>query len=244
MSTAVARPSAYGRNDSRQPPSSVSSPPSGGNTASEMVRMAAFCPTSRARSSPVQWSPMSTTARLMSPAEPMPCSSRSGEQRREGRGQRRQQPEDAEGDQARHEHRPAPEPVGEHADHRRHDDAGQGARRHEEPGARVGLVERLEDVGDGRPDERVGEDPGDRDREDQRQRRGLDRGHLFPKRADGWTPPSACSDGRTRGAEMQWIDAHDVSRRTGRRSRCGGRGGRTARPTRRASRGRGRARRR
>ena len=54
MSTAVARPSAYGAKESRQPPSSVSSPPTGGKIASEMVRMAAFWPTIRARSLPVQ----------------------------------------------------------------------------------------------------------------------------------------------------------------------------------------------
>src|SRR3546814_15714298 len=71
------RPTAEGANDRLQPPSSVSRPPRGGNVASDKVRTAAFWPTSLARSIPLQWSPMITTARLMRPAPPTPWSSRS-----------------------------------------------------------------------------------------------------------------------------------------------------------------------
>ncbi len=69
--------------------------------------------------------------------------------------------------QARHQHGAPPEAVGQHAYCGRHDDAGQSPGGHEQAGAGRWLVECVEDVGERRPDQRVGQDPRDGDREDE-----------------------------------------------------------------------------
>ncbi len=79
--------------------------------------------------------------------------------------------EHPEHDEAGNQDLPATEPVGEHADHRRHDDAGKGGRRRHPPGEGVGLIQGVEDVGQGRGHQRVGQDAGDGDGEDEQQRR-------------------------------------------------------------------------
>ncbi len=93
------------------------------------------------------------------------------EQGLEGRCGGRQHAEGGEGAQARHQHCATPEAVGQHADGGRHDDAGQSPGGHEHAGPGSWLVEGVEDVGDRRPDQRVGQDAGDGDREDEAQRR-------------------------------------------------------------------------
>ena len=54
----------------------MSAPPRSGYTESATVMTAEFCPIRRARSMPSQWSLMITTARLIRPAEPIPCRKR------------------------------------------------------------------------------------------------------------------------------------------------------------------------
>ena len=171
--TAVTNANPYGANDHRHPPTCARTPPSAGKIATEIVRTAALYPMRRARSVPSQKSPSNTTARLMSPAEPTPCNSRMAINT--AKVGAKAAPTPATPKTTRHgirtlrrPNRSASRPITGAMTM-----PGKVAAATRTPGPTVGHTEVLEDVGQRRVDERVGEDSGEGDREHQHQRRPL-----------------------------------------------------------------------